>query len=74
MAEVKWTRLKESDLKEYGGMLPARVVLEHNPADQSYRTFLETITEAGELGFQSDRYFCSEDEALEDYNERLGRL
>jgi hypothetical protein len=40
--------------------------LEHNPEDHSYRTFLETITRDGELGLQSDRYFCYEDGALED--------
>jgi hypothetical protein len=36
----------------YGGMLPARVVLEHNPADHSYRTFMEPITDDGEPGIQ----------------------
>jgi hypothetical protein len=74
MAEAKWTRLKESDIKEYGGMLPARVVLEHNEADQSYRTFLETITRDGEAHFQHGQYFAHEDEALEDFDKRLGRL
>jgi hypothetical protein len=60
--------------QEYGGMLPARVVLEHNPADQSYRTFLETITGDGETRLRHGQYFYHEDDALADFNLRLGRL
>jgi hypothetical protein len=41
----------------YGGMLPARVVLEHNPTDYSYRTFMEPITDDGQPGIQWGRYF-----------------
>jgi hypothetical protein len=74
MSQANWKRVKESEIKEHGGMLPAKVVLEHNPEDHSYRTFLETITGDGELGFQSDRYFCYEDEALDDFDQRMGRL
>jgi hypothetical protein len=74
MAEANWSRLKESDIKEYGGMLPARVVLEYNESDHPYRTFLETITKEGECGFQYGRYFYWEEEALANFNQRLGRL
>jgi hypothetical protein len=71
---ANWKRVKESEIKEYGGMLPARVVLEHNPEDHSYRTFLETITRDGEPHFQHGQYFYHEDEALADFDKRLGRL
>ena len=49
------------------------MVLEHDEADHSYRTFVETFTKQGKAGFQSARYFYWELEAVEDYNERLGR-
>jgi hypothetical protein len=70
----KWQRLRESEFREHGGMLPARMVLEHNAADLSYRTFLETITKVGEFTFQYGRYFCHAEEAIADFNQRLGRL
>jgi hypothetical protein len=57
---------------DYGGELPARVVLEHDQADHSYRTFLETFTADGKAGFKAARYFYWEQAALADYNERLG--
>jgi hypothetical protein len=37
MAERNWKRLKQSEVMDYGGELPARVVLEHDEADHSYR-------------------------------------
>jgi hypothetical protein len=43
---------------DYGGVLPARVVLEHDEADHSYHTFLETPTNDGKPGFQRARCFC----------------
>jgi hypothetical protein len=66
---------------EYGGELPARVVIEYDEADQSYRTFLKTFTADGKpgpstrlrTGFKAARYFYWEQEALEDFNGRLGR-
>jgi hypothetical protein len=58
---------------DYGGELPARVVLEHDEADHSYRTFQETFTKDGKPGFKATRYFYWEQEAVEDYKERLGR-
>jgi hypothetical protein len=73
MPEPNWKRLKESTVMGYGGVLPARVVLERNEADHSYRTVLETISGDGKPGFQRARYFYCEEEALEDYKERLGR-
>jgi len=73
MTESNWKRLKESAVMGYGGVLPARVVLEHNEVDNSYRTVLETISGDGKPGFQNARYFCWEEEAVADFNERLGR-
>jgi hypothetical protein len=72
MAEASWRRLMESQIMYYGGPLPARVVLESDPTDHSYRTFVETGTDDGKPGFQYGRYFNREAEALEDYKERLG--
>jgi hypothetical protein len=66
-----WKRLKESEVKEYGGMLPARVVLEHNESDHSYRTYLETFSPAGEPGYMYGRYFYLEEEAAEDFDNRV---
>jgi hypothetical protein len=56
MAEANWKRLKQSQVIDYGGELPARVVLEHDEADHSYRTFLETFTVDGNPGFKAARY------------------
>jgi hypothetical protein len=58
---------------DYGAEQPARVVLEHDGADHSYRTFLETFTEDGKTGVKATRYFYWEEEALEDFRKRLGR-
>jgi hypothetical protein len=74
MAEQNWKRLKESEVKDYGGMLPARVILEQNESDHSYRTFLETFSPAGEPGYKYGRFFYCEHEALEDFNKRVRRL
>jgi hypothetical protein len=79
-AEANWKRLKQSAAMDYGGELPARVVpstplrtgLEHDEADHSYRTFLETVSDDGKPGVKAARYFYWEEEALEDYRERLG--
>ena len=37
MATTTWKRLKESEFKEYGSMLPARVVLDSDDSDGTYR-------------------------------------
>jgi hypothetical protein len=44
MAERNWKRLKQSEVMDYGGELPARVVLEHDEEDHAYRTFLEAVS------------------------------
>jgi hypothetical protein len=49
MLEANWKRLRQSEVMDYGGELPARVVLEHDEADHSYRTFLETVSAEGRL-------------------------
>jgi hypothetical protein len=72
MSEQHWKRLKQSRLIFYGDEQPARVVLEHDEEDHSYRTFLETISADGMPGFKAARYFYWEHEAMEDYRERLG--
>ena len=74
MSERLWKRLKQSPVMDYGAELPARVVLEHDEADHSYRTFLESVAEDGEADIKAARYFYWEEEALEDYNQRLGRF
>ncbi len=71
---MSWKRLNESEVKGYVGMLPARVVLEHDESDHSYRTYLETFNGGGAPNFQRGRYFYCESEAIEDFNKRLGRL
>jgi hypothetical protein len=40
MAEADWKRLRQSQVTDYGGKLPARVVLEHDEDDHAYRNFL----------------------------------
>jgi hypothetical protein len=74
MAERHGNRLRQSQDIDYDAERPARVVLELNPDDHSYRTFLETITNEGEHGFQYGRYFYREEEALANFNQRLRRL
>jgi hypothetical protein len=74
MDKQAWERLRESAVKEYGEMLPARVVMEHNESDHSYRTYMETFSPAGEPGFMYGRYFYLEEEAAEDFNKRVRRL
>jgi hypothetical protein len=73
MAETNWKRLKQSQVMDYGGEAPARVVLEHDEADHSYRTFLETVTDDGKPDLKAAPYFYWEKEAVADYNKRLGR-
>jgi hypothetical protein len=72
MAVGNWRRLNQSQVMDYGGELPARVVVEHDEEDHSYRTFLETVSADGKSGFKAARYFYWEEEAVEDYKERLG--
>ena len=67
-----WKRLKQSQVMDYGGELPARVVLEHDEADHSYRIFLETVSADGKLGYKAPRFHCWLEDAVEDYKERLG--
>ena len=55
-------------------MLPARMVLDYNDAEGTYRTFLETFTMSGETGFQYGRFFETEAEAEEDFQIRSARL
>ena len=64
----------ESESKGTGSMLPARMVLDYNDAEGTYRTFLETFTMSGEAGFQYGRFFDTKDEALEDFQNRVARL
>ena len=71
---MTWERLRESEIKDSGSMLPARMVLEYNETEGSYRTFLETFKNNGESGFQYGRFFETKDEATEDFQIRSGRL
>ena len=72
MPKANWKRLKQSQVIDYGAELPARVILEHDEADHSYRTFLETFTADGKPGFKAARYYYWAEEAVADYHERLG--
>ena len=55
-------------------MLPARMVLDYNETEGTYRTFLETFKGNGERGFQYGRQFETNDEATEDFQIRSARL
>jgi hypothetical protein len=55
MAEANWKRLKQSQVMDYGGEPPARVVPEHDEEDYSYRIFLEPVTDDGKLSFKRVR-------------------
>jgi hypothetical protein len=72
MSERHWKRLKQSRVLFYGGELPARVVIEHDEEDHSYRTYLETVSTDGKLGLKAPRFYYWLEDAVEDYKERLG--
>jgi hypothetical protein len=72
MAVANWIRLKQSPVMDYGAELPARVVLEHDEEDHSYRTYLETVSVDGKLSFKAPRFHYWLEDAVEDYRERLG--
>jgi hypothetical protein len=60
---------------DYGGELPARVVVELDEEDHSYRTYLETVSADGKpASSKGMRFFYWEKEALTDYNERFGEV
>ena len=71
---MTWERLRESEIKDSGSMLPARMVLEYDQDKGTYRTFLETFKSNGESGFQYGRHFETKDEATEDFQIRSARL
>jgi len=72
MAERHWKRLRQSEVMGNGGEVPGRIVIEHDAADHSYRTYLETVSADSKSGLKAARYFYWEEEAIEDYNEGLG--
>ncbi len=41
---MTWKRLMESEIKDSGSMLPARMVLEHDDEKGTYWTYLESFT------------------------------
>ena len=55
-------------------MLPARMVLDYDEDDGTWRTYLETINTDGAIGFQYGRHFETEGEAMGDFEVRAGRL
>ena len=61
-------------MKLSGSMLPARMVLDYDEAQETYRTFLETFWSDGQVGFQYGRQFEMEAEALDDFEKRAARL
>jgi hypothetical protein len=66
MAERHWRRLKQSEVMDYGGELPVRVVLEQDEEDHAYRIFLETVSADGKLGFKAPRFHYWLEDAIED--------
>lgn len=71
---MSWRRLKEAELKWFGGILPSKVVLEQDQDDHTFRTFLETFNGGGTPCMKAGRYFYWEGDALADFDKRLGRL
>jgi hypothetical protein len=68
MAVANWNRLRQSEVMDYGGELPARVVIDRDEDDHSYRTFVETVSPDGKpASSKGMRFFYWEKEALEDY-------
>ena len=67
-------KLRESEIKDPGPMLPARVVLEYDEAEGIYWTYLESYISSGETKVHYRRDFSSEAEALEDFQTRVARL
>ena len=65
-------RLRESEIKDSGPMLPARVVLEHDQG--TYWTYLESFTTSGETKVHYRRDFEAKAEAVEDFQRRVARL
>jgi hypothetical protein len=72
MPGANWKRLRQSEVMDYGSEVPGRVVIEHDAADHSYRTYLETVSADGKLGFKSPRFHYWLEDAVADYKERLG--
>ena len=72
MSVRHWKRLKQSEVMDYGGELPARVVVEHDEEDHSYRTFLETVAADGKSGFKAPRFHSWLEDATAHYREGLG--
>jgi hypothetical protein len=72
MAEHLWKKIMQSPVMDYGAELPTRLVLEHDEADHSYRTFLETVAADGKLGLKAPRFNYWLEDAVSDYKQRLG--
>ena len=67
-------RLRESEIKESGSRLPARMVLEYDQDTGTYWTYLESFTTSGEAKVHYRREFTTEAEALDDFLARVARL
>jgi hypothetical protein len=76
MAEANWKRLKQSQVMDYGGELPARVVIEHDASDLAYRTCLDTVSADGrpaslrqsqDTAYKGMRFFYWEAELIKTY-------
>ena len=67
-------RLRESEIKDSGHMLPSRVVLEHDGDNGTYWTYLESFTNSGETKVHYRQDFETAAEALEDFLARVARL
>ena len=71
---MTWKRLMESEIKDSGSMLPARMVLEHDDEKGTYWTYLESFTTSGETKVHYRQDFATEAEAVEDFEKRAERL
>ena len=61
---MTWRRLQEEEYPSVRESVSYKVVLEHDPADRSYRVFLESTRRTGAKRMTKARYYVNEREAL----------
>ena len=68
---MTWRRLQEQEYPGSRGLVPKKVVLEHDPADRSYRVSLESTGRSGARKMTKARYYVDGREALRDFRGRV---
>ncbi len=71
---MTWERLRESEIKDSGSMLPTRAVLEYDQDKGIYWTYLESFTTCGVTKVHYRQDFRTEAEGIGDFLARLVRL